>query len=50
MFSFSMGNISWLLAEPCLLPLLPSSWAPSHQREQDPEMSLQQSPMKLQRL
>ena len=29
MFSFSTGNVSWLLAEPCLLPLLHPSRAPS---------------------
>lgn len=41
MFSFSTGNVSWLLAQPCLLPLLHPSRVPSHggSRTRDPVLA-----------
>lgn len=41
MFSFSMGNVSWLLAKPCLLPLLhpPGCHPVMESRTMDPDLA-----------
>lgn len=41
MFSFSMGNVSWLLAKPCLLPLLhpPGCHPIMESRTMDPDLA-----------